>query len=47
MAINKQPVARKCRALGVSPAEMGYGKSNLSAIPAAPVVRRFLNTARS
>ena len=26
MAINKQPVARKCRALGVSPAEMGYGK---------------------
>mgnify|MGYP000251198541 CR=1 FL=1 len=44
MAINKQPVARKCRALGVSPAEMGYGKKQSKR---NPVVRRFLNTARS
>ena len=30
MAINKQPIAKKCRSLGVSPAVMGYGnkKSN-------------------
>ncbi len=26
MAINKQPVAKKCRAFGISPAVMGYGK---------------------
>ena len=26
MAINKQPVAKKCRAYGISPAVMGYGK---------------------
>ena len=30
MAINKQPIARKCRAFDISPAVMGYGnkKSN-------------------
>lgn len=47
MAINKQPVARKCRALGVSPAEMGYGKKQSKRNPGGTVVRRFLNTARS
>ena len=26
MAINKQPVAKKCRTYGISPAVMGYGK---------------------
>ena len=26
MAINKQPVAKKCRAFGISPTVMGYGK---------------------
>ncbi len=26
MAINKQPVAKKCRTFGISPAVMGYGK---------------------
>ena len=28
MAKNMQPVAKRCRALGISPASMGYYKKN-------------------
>ena len=33
MAINKQPIAKKCRSLGVSPAVMGYGNKKSTRNP--------------
>ena len=47
MAINKQPIARKCRSFDVSPAVMGYGNKKSTATPAAPAARRSPSTAPS
>ena len=33
MAINKQPVARKCRSFDISPATMGYGNKKSTRNP--------------
>ena len=33
MAINKQPVAKKCHSFGISPTVMGYGKKNTKRNP--------------
>lgn len=33
MAINKQPIAKKCRSFDISPAVMGYGKKNSNRNP--------------
>ena len=33
MAINKQPIAKKCRSFDISPAVMGYGKKNSTRNP--------------
>ena len=35
MAKNMQPIAKRCRALGISPAAMGYAKKERTASPAA------------
>jgi small subunit ribosomal protein S4 len=33
MAVSKQPIAKKCRTFGISPAVMGYGKKNSTRNP--------------
>ena len=33
MAKNTQPIAKRCKALGISPAVMGYAKKNTTATP--------------
>ena len=33
MAKNTQPIAKRCRALGISPAVMGYGKKTTNRNP--------------
>ena len=33
MAVNKQPIAKKCRSFGISPAVMGYGKKKSTRNP--------------
>ena len=33
MAKNMQPIAKRCRALGISPAAMGYGKKESNRNP--------------
>ena len=33
MAVNKQPIARKCRSFGISPAVMGYGNKKSTRNP--------------
>ena len=33
MAKNMQPIAKRCKALGISPAEMGYAKKTTNRNP--------------
>ena len=40
MAKNMQPVAKRCKALGISPAAMGYDKKNTNRKPKANVRRK-------
>ena len=40
MAKNMQPVAKRCKALGVSPAVMGYAKKNTNRNPGGNQMRR-------
>ncbi len=40
MAKNMQPIAKRCKALGISPAAMGYDKKNTNRKPKANVRRK-------
>ena len=40
MAKNMQPIAKRCKALGISPAAMGYDKKNTNRHPKANVRRK-------
>ena len=33
MAVNKEPIAKKCRSFGISPAVMGYGNKKSTRNP--------------
>ena len=35
MAKNMQPVAKRCKALGISPAAMGYAKKTTESMPSS------------
>ncbi|MFQ7854787.1 MAG: hypothetical protein ACLRIS_06315 [Flavonifractor plautii] len=40
MAKNMQPIAKRCRALGISPAAMGYAKKESNRNPGGQMRRR-------
>ena len=44
MAKNTQPIAKRCKALGISPAVMGYAKKNTTRNSNGNFRRRSLNT---
>ena len=46
MAKNMQPIAKRCRALGISPAVMGYSKKTSNRNPGGKM-RKRANTACS
>ena len=40
MAKNMQPIAKRCHALGISPAVMGYAKKNTNRNPGSQMRRK-------
>ncbi len=47
MAKNTQPIAKRCKALGISPAVMGYAKKNTNRNPNGNQMRRRAEYASS
>lgn len=47
MAKNMQPIAKRCRALGISPAVMGYSKKTSNRNPGGKMRRKRASTACS